>query len=86
MLRIGPHPLRIDGAPTRTPRRSSHDVAGRIAMSEQPTSEQPSAAHEAPSEPRPDSGAEEESIPHGHVRTEGEISVDDALGATDDPR
>lgn len=30
--------------------------------------------------------APEPTDPHGHVRTEGETSVDDALGTADDPQ
>jgi hypothetical protein len=51
------------------------------AMSEQPSDSTP----QAPDESTQDTTAEPESTLRRNVRTEGETSVDDALGAADDP-
>jgi hypothetical protein len=33
----------------------------------------------------PDAAVQKQNASHGHVRTEGETDVDDALGSADDP-
>ena len=50
-------------------------------MSEQPSDSTP----QAPDESTRDTATGPESTPRRNVRTEGETSVDDALGAADDP-
>jgi hypothetical protein len=52
-------------------------------MSESPNERIP----ETPTnQPPPDDAVQKHNASHGHVRTEGETDVDDALGSADDPR
>jgi hypothetical protein len=52
-------------------------------MSESPNERIPETpTNQAP----PDDAVQKHNASHGHVRTEGETDVDDALGSADDPR